>query len=607
MAVNSSISLTSLDFADYKNSLKTYLQSQPQFADYNFDASNMSVLLDILSYNTYLNAFYMNMIGSEMFLDTAQLRDSVVLRAKELNYCPRSFRGAQATVNLVVANVAGNAAILTIPAGTSFSTRAGSNSYTFSTQQNIIVNANTDGKFYCSNVTITEGTVVTDTFVVLPANALPTNTQSQQFILSNPTIDTTTLTVASVENNGANVIPYLQSTSLLDLTTNSAVYFLQGADNSRYQIIFGDNVVGRRPPDNSVVIASYLATNGQLPNGISRFTPNSTLGGSSNITVTTVAPASGGDIGEDIASIKYNAPRYYATQERCITTSDYETLLTVTYPEIEAISVYGGDVVNPPQYGKVFISLKLYNSAAVPQSEITKYTQFLSTRAPLTILPVFVEPDYTYISVKTTVKYNVNQSPLQPSDIAAFVTSAIQNYNLQHLENFGVTLLYSRLVEAIDNADPSIISNQSDFQIMKKIVPQIGISTNYTVNFNAQLSQSEPPLPMNYSSTVEPAISSSQFTYNGLQVTLADDGAGIMRLVETGGDGNVKTVQTVGTVDYTTGIVQLVGFAPSAFVGDSIRIYAELPDSMKDYTVLQNVILEIPNDEISVSVTQVRQ
>jgi hypothetical protein len=319
---NSSISLTSLDFADYKNSLKTFLSSQNQFKDYNFESSNLNVLLDLLAYNTYQNAFYMNMIGSEMFLDTAQLRDSVVLKAVELNYTPRSFRSSYAKVNLAISGVPNNPLLLTIPAGTSFTGKAGSNTYTFSTNQNLVVEASGNGVFNASNVEIYEGTPVTDTFVIKPSATV----DNQQFILSNPTIDTESLTVVSIENGGANVIPYLLSTTLLDIKETTPVYFLQGSDNSQYQIIFGDNVVGRKPLDNSVVSVSYLVTNGQLPNGIAIFSPNSTIGGGT-VTVTTVSAATGGDIAEDIESIRFNAPRYYATQERAVTTTDYETLL----------------------------------------------------------------------------------------------------------------------------------------------------------------------------------------------------------------------------------------------------------------------------------------
>ena len=593
---NTNITLTSLDFADYKNSLQTFLQSQSQFQDYNFDGSNLSVILDLLSYNTYMNAFYMNMVASEMFLDTAQQRDSVVLRAKELNYVPRSFRSSYALIDLVVADVDPSIVLLTIPSGTSFTGRAGTNNYTFSTNQTIVVQANTDGNFYASNVAIYEGTTVTDTFTVQPAS----NTNVQQFTLSNPTIDTTSLSVVSIENGGANVIPYIISTSLLDLTSKSNVYFIQGADNSQYQIIFGDNVVGRRPADQSIVAATYLVTNGQLPNGIATFTPNGTLGGSSNIAVYTVSPAQGGDIGEDINSIRYNAPRYFSTQERAVTTSDYETLLTVTYPEIQAISVYGGETTSPPQYGKVFISLKLYNFDNIPQDKVTEYSQFLTTRAPLTIIPVFIEPNYIYASVATTVKYNINQTTLQPADISTFVTSAIQTYNNQYLDNFKSTLLYSRLVEAIDVAHPSIISNQTEYSVMKKLIPTQNL-TNYTLSYN---------IPFNTEGQPGTTVNSSQFIQNGVYLTVEDTGATFNTVTQTY-TGNLiisgQPQNIVGSIDFTNGIIALNNFQVDSYVGDAIRFYCRLPENVKDVTTSQNVIFEIPNDEIVVNVQTVRQ
>ena len=598
---NSSISLTSLDFADYKNSLKTYMQSQPQFADYNFNASNLSVLLDLLSYNTYQNAYYMNMIGSEMFLDTAQLRDSVVLKAVELNYTPRSFRSSYAKVNIAVANVTNNPALLTIPSGTSFTGKAGSNSYTFSTNENIVVNAS-NGVFYANNVEIFEGSSVTDTFVITSS----VNVDKQQFILSNPTIDTKSLKVISVENNGSDAVPYVLSTTLLDIKETTPVYFLQGSDNSQYQIILGDNVVGRKPADNSVLVASYLVTNGQLPNGISVFTPNGLLNGGT-VTVQTVSAATGGDIAEDIESIRFNAPRYYATQERAVTTTDYETLLQVTYPEIQALSVYGGETTTPPQYGKVIISMKLYNFDIVPPYKVNEYTEFLKVRAPLTITPAFIEPEYTYASVTTNVKYNVNQTTLQPADISAFITSAIQNYSRNNLEDFKSTLLYSKLVYAIDNAQSTIISNDTDYKVMKKLIPSMQGNKNYQLNFKMAINSNLPPEALNHEIGDEHAVQTSKFIYNGLLVNIEDDGNGNLRIVQEQSDGLHHTlVDTgVGNVNYETGTINITNFYTSSYFGDSIRVYI-MPRN-KDNSTNENVIFEIPNDEIKVSVQIVRQ
>ena len=599
---NSSISLTSLDFADYKNSLKTFLSSQNQFKDYNFESSNLNVIMDLLAYNTYMNAYYMNMIGSEMFLDTAQLRDSVVLKAVELNYTPKSFRSAYAKVNLSISDVPNNPLLLTIPAGTSFTGKAGSNTYTFSTNQNLVVEASGNGVFNASNVEIYEGTPVTDTFVIKPS----VNVDNQQFILSNPTIDTESLTVVSIENGGANVIPYLLSTTLLDIKETTPVYFLQGSDNSQYQIIFGDNVVGRKPLDNSVVSVSYLVTNGQLPNGISIFSPNGTIGGGT-ANVATVSAATGGDIAENIESIRFNAPRQYATQERAVTTTDYETLLQVTYPEIQALSVYGGETTTPPQYGKVIISMKLYNFDIVPPYKVNEYTEFLKVRAPLTITPAFIEPEYTYASITTNVKYNVNQTTLQPADISAYVTTAIQNYSRDNLEDFKSTLLYSKLVYAIDNAQSTIISNDTDYMVMKKLIPSMQGNKNYQLNFKMAINSNLPPEALNHEIGDEHAVQTSKFIYNGLLVNIEDDGNGNLRIVQEQTDGLHHTlVDTgVGTVNYETGTINITNFYTSNYFGDSIRVYI-MPRN-KDNSTNENVIFQIPNDEIKVSVQIVRQ
>ena len=597
---NTSISLTSLDFADYKNSLKTFLQSQDRFTDYNFDGSNLSVILDLLAYNTYQNAFYMNMIGSEMFLDTAQQRDSVVLRAKELNYTPRSFRSSSANVSLTITPTDSNISLITIPKGTSFTSKAGSNNYTFSTDQMITVTSG-NGVFIANNVSIYEGTYVTDTFVVQPSS----NTDRQKFVLSNPTIDTTSLTVTGLENNGANTVSYKLASNILDLKTDSNVYFLQGSENSKFELLFGDNVVGKKPLDGSAIIVEYRSTNGQLPNGVSKFTPNGQIGGTSNVIVTTVSSASGGDIAEDIESIRRNAPRFYATQDRAVTVKDYETLFTVNYPEIQAISVYGGEDASPPQYGSVLISMKIANFDAVPTSKKTEYTTFISTRAPLTIRPVFIEPNYTYVSVNSNVKYNVNQTSLNPEDINTLVTDAIQNYNLTNLNNFKATLLYSRLVNQIDNAHASIVSNETDYVLMKKIVPSTSTQKNYTIEFNTALDDALPSQPLNHIASDRHTVYSTKFYYSGQLVSLEDDGVGKMRIVSENANGEHTTLLDIGTVDYTNGRILLNNFLTTNYVGDAIRIYV-MPKG-KDNSSNKNTILEIPNDEINVTVQIVRQ
>ncbi len=606
MANTTSVNLTSLDFADYKSSLIAYLQTQSVFQDYNFNASNINVLLDILSYNTYLNSFYLNMIGSEMFLDTATLRDSVVLKAKELNYLPKSFRSSAANVNLIISGIGTGVSLIAIPKGTSFTGKIGSNNYTFSTDTAITVTG-TGNTFYVNNITIREGTYITDTFVV---QAVAT-TDRQNFILSNPTIDTSSLTVTSLENNGSNVIPYILSSTILDVTETTPVFFLQGADNNSYQIVFGDDIIGRRPADNAVILANYRTTNGQLPNGITTFNINGTIAGSSSVIVATatdangnVIPSSGGDVGEDIESIRQYAPKFYASQDRAVTVSDYETLLKITFPEIQSIAVYGGEESVPPQYGKVFLSLKIANFDFVPDAKVTQYTNYLLTRMPVTILPVFIEPIYTYASIVSIVKYNVNVTPVSTLDIASYVTTAIQNYNLSNLNNFKSTLLYSKLLATIDAADKSVVSNETTYKLMKKLVPNVGATQNYELNFNIPLNEHFPPEPLSHQASDLHTLSSSNFIYNNQTVSLEDDGNGSIRIVREIGNQHT-TLLVVGTINYATGLVQLNTLNVGSYFGDSIRIYV-VPAAL-DNTTNQNSIFEIPNDEITVNVKAVSQ
>jgi hypothetical protein len=251
--------------------------------------------------------------------------------------------------------------------------------------------------------------------------------------------------------------------------------------------------------------------------------------------------------------------------------------------------------------------MKLFNFDAVPQNKISEYTSFLSNRAPLTITPVFVEPDYTYAAVTSTIKYNVNQTTLQPADIATFVTTAIQNYSQINLENFKATLLYSRLVEAIDNSHPSIVSNETDYTIMKKLKPSLIGQKNYTINFNIPFDQTLPPQPLVHNAKDKHAVQSSKFLYSGLNVSIEDDGLGTLRIVQEQADGQHHTLVSsgVGTVDYVNGIVTLTGFYTPQYFGDAIRFYV-LPAN-KDNSTAQNVIFEIPNDEIHLNVQIVRQ
>jgi hypothetical protein len=348
---NNSINIATLDFATIKANLKSHLKSQAIFKDFDFEGSNIAVLIELLAYNTALQSFYVNMLASESFLDSAQLRSSVISHAKELNYRPRSARSAKATISLTAEQNNNNT--LTIPKGTTFTATYNFQTYTFSTNEIKVYYTDLDEttgtyKFETDDIDIYEGFFVTETFEMDYSN------ESLRFVLSNPMIDISSLNVVSIENGGSTIINYNLSDTLLGLKSDSRSYFLQAVELEKYEILFGDDIIGRRPADGSIVTVQYRIASGSAPNGANLFSPDTdlTTDNSGRILVTTVTKAIGGDEPESVSSIKFNAPRHFQTQERAITTSDYENLLKSKFPEIDAISVYGGEQVNPPQYGK---------------------------------------------------------------------------------------------------------------------------------------------------------------------------------------------------------------------------------------------------------------
>jgi len=590
---NSSIILSSLDFDTHKNTLKAYLRSQDRFKDYDFEGSNMNVLLDILSYNTFHNAFYLNMIGNEMFLDTAQLRDSVVSHTKELNYVPKSFTSAKAVVNITVVSSNINKRSLVIPKGFTFTSPALNSNYTFTVAENITMTDytispdNIQITFTATDVVLYEGYYVTDTYTVSYQNP-------QRYLISNQTVDTSSIGVLVHEDAGATTYTYTNAPSLFDLTSTSTVFFIQAAENSAYEIEFGDGISGRAPKNNSVISIEYRITTGELPNGCNQFYPDGSIDGETNIQITCTSVAAGGSVSESLDSIKFNAPRHFTTQERAITTGDYETLLKLNFPEVNAVTAYGGETLNPPQYGMVFVAVDLVDMDGLPDIKKTEYYNFLKPRSPVSIQPVFVEPDYTYIGITSKIKYNVNVTSLSGNDIQSIVSSAILQYAQTYLNNFNKTFRYSKLVESIDASQVSIVSNETDFRIIKSITPITGNFETFDVNYNIELS-------IQYNAGKSFAVTSTSVIYSGQQCIIQDDGAGVLNLVSTY---NNQIVTNVGTIDYTKGLLQFSNLKLDSYFGPSIKLYATSKD--KDVSTINNVILNIIQEDISLTVEAVR-
>ena len=600
---NTSINLVGLDFDTIKGNLVSYLKrSDSPFKDVNFDGSNISQLIDVLSYNTYLNSYYLNMVGSEMFLDTAQLRDTIVSHAKELNYVPRSFNSSsvQISFDIYPSTVLDS---LLIPKGTSFTTKLGSNNYSFSTQDNLVFNSNANNVVKVTNLNIYEGSYVTESFVFDSSNT------AQRFVLSNPTIDTQSLSVRILEDNGANTVSYSRSTSFLGIGANSQVYFLQAAENSQYELVFGDNVIGRKPKSGSVVVAEYRVCNGQLPNGSVVFDLDGPIQGQANISQITVAfPASGGSVSETNESIKYNAPRAYQNQERAVTTSDYENLLNQNFPEIQAISAYGGEEADPPQYGKVYIAVDIENADGTPETIKRKFYDFIKVRSPLSIDPVIIDPDFLFVDVSTNVSYNINTTTLKDNDIRSLVLNTISQYNISTLSNFKSTLRYSKFIKAIDDTHPSILGNDTRIMPYKSLQPTPNSTFTASIKFGFQLTRVE--LPSHEGASLVDAayerlnVWSTPFIYDNATAFVEDDGYGNLFVVSTQ-QGIHKRLFTIGTVDYMSGSISIFNLRVDEYSGSQVKLYAR-PESY-DVSSQKNVILSIRDNDITVTTTRVRE
>ena len=594
---NSSINLVGLDFDVIKDDFKSYLKSQDQFRDYDFDGSNMSVLLDILAYNTYKNAFYLNMAISESFLDSSQLEASVLSHAKELNYLPRSSRSSRCKVR-VDFQASGDTQPYIIEKGSSFTGIIKNESFVFTVPETLTVSSTNTSFSY--ETFLYEGIYLKDAYIV------DSNISEQRFILTNKNVDTNSLTVTVYEDGSDVGENYTNSTTLLGLNSLSKIYFLQASDLGNYEVIFGDNILGKKPKNNARIVLDYRISNGERADGVKELSINfDPTNGDVLETpeITVLENAIGGMKKESLDSIKYYAPRHFQVQERAITTSDYEIILKTQFPEINTLAVYGGEEVDPPRYGKVFIAIDVSNVDGIPENKKDEYYSFIKARSPLSIDPIIIEPIFTYLSINSKVRYNINISKSTPDRLKSLVTQSILDYNELYLDDFNSTLRSSKLNYAIDSTDSSIVSNITEIQIYKKIIPLLGVSQNIDINLNVPLTDDLPELSDNHPLLDRHTISSSSFKYNNTDVTLEDNGSGIIRIVQTIGDLH-KKLRDVGTVNYKTGFIQLTNFNVDNYQGNALKIYAKPKDN--DISVSKNTILTTEPSEINIDIEAVR-
>lgn len=586
---------TNLNFTEIKEDLKNFLKSQARFKDYDFEGSNMSVVLDILAYNTLHNNVYNNMVLSEMFMDSAQTKNAILSHAKELNYLPQSRRSAQATVR-VRFTPAQKPSFITVPRNTVFTAKCGAKNYDFVASEATTI-TEVNGK-YQADITILEGKVITEYFVVAAKNG--------RYRISNDSIDTSSIRLRVAKSQQAMDLgrfdEYLVLDSLHGATPDGKVFYLQPTENDCYQIEFGRGQFGYEPPVGSVIAVEYRVTMGSDANGAKDFVLRDMIENYPSV-VTTVERAEGGSDRESLESIRFFAPKALQIQDRAVTERDYEILLKQKFPEIQAVSVYGGEEASPPQYGRVIIAVDVKNANGVSDALKEKYRTFLKDRTPLSIEPVVVNPKFMYVSVETTVTYDNRATELSEANIRQLVKSKILAHSVANLNNFRTTIRKSRLTRDIDNAHSSIASNDTLLRAVCEVVPFENKVLNSYINFGNRIIK-EPVVNTNsYDSNRVPGIVSTAFVYRGRSCFIRDDGNGRLQIV-TSSNGKVTVISAdIGEINYETGLVRIKSFAVSGYSGSSIRLYGNTYSA--DFTSPKDRILAIREQDINITVKTV--
>ena len=583
------LEISELDFDGIKANLKTFLSQQNEFTDYDFEGSGMSTLLDVLAYNTHYLGYNANMLANEMYLDSADLRSSVVSLAKQVGYTPTSCTSSTATIDVLVSPASG--ASLTMSRGTKFSTTVDGQSYSFVNNADVSITP-TDGVYKFSNLKIHEGSYLNYKYTV------STSDIDQRFIIPNDSVDTTTLTVKIQESSSdATTNTYTLASGITGLDSTSKVYFLQEVEGGRFEIYFGDGVLGKAVADGNIVILDYINTNRDAPNGATSFTLSGTVGGFSNATITTISNAAGGTGLESIASIKYNAPRDYSAQDRAVTAEDYKTLVKSLYANAQAVQVYGGEDAETPDYGKVYISIKAKSGSNLTVATKESLVTSLKSYAVASVTPVIIDPETTYITLVVNFKYDSGKTTKDVTTLQTNVLTKVASYNNDELEDFAGMFRYSKLTEAVNAADTSILSNITTVKMYKYITPTLNSGLKYTLNFNNALYNPH----SGHNSTGGGIISSTGFKVNNddslNEHFLDDNGAGVLRLYYLSGTARVYTDSTYGTIDYATGEVILTSAHVTSIsnvdgaTSTQIRVFAT--PSSNDIVPVRNQVLSI--------------
>jgi hypothetical protein len=569
---------TELDFEDIKSNLKTYMKNQTEFSDYNFEGSGLSTLIDLLAYNTHYLAMNANMALNEAFLDSASLRSSVVSHAKTLGYTPRSARAPVAYLDVVINESGVNTA--TINKGTKFTSQVDGTSYSFVTNDTYTATAQ-DSIVRFSNLPVYEGSLVTAKYTV------DNNNIDKRYIITDNRADTSTLRVrVQTSSTDSTTRTYALATDITQSGSSAEVYFIQEVEDGKFEVYFGDGVIGKKPDDGNIIILEYIVTNKEKANGASRFS-GTTVGGYTNFTISTLVQAGGGAEPESIQSIKYNAPLDFASQGRAVTTDDYKLLVPQVYPATKAVQVWGGEDNDPPRYGQVYISIKTNSGVNLTANQKNTVEGLLSKYNIASIRPTIVDPEVTKVILTTTVKYDAKNTTKLSNEIETDVRNAMTTYNNSDLQNFDGIFRFSKLSRVIDAADPSILSNITSLKIEKEFTPRLNTFAQYILTFSNRF--------YNPHDDHTPIVSSTGFkVYNNDNTLYFDDFAGKLRTYYlVGGTTRTYVDEDAGIVDYVKGEITVTSLNISETSNADGTIHIQVIPNSNDIVPVRNQLVEI--------------
>ena len=573
-----------LDFEQIKNNLKIFLKSQEEFSDYNFEGSGMAVLIDLLAYNTHYNGMLAHMLANENFIDTAIKRESVVSIAKALGYTPRSYLSSEAKITLTVtSDPAFVGTNLTLDRDVSFTTQMDGASYTFFPQEDVTVAAEIiDGvkKFVFTDLKIKEGSRVVNRFTVSQGKP------QGPYVIPNENADVSTLRVRIQESlSDITITTWNKVDTMLDVKGDSRVYWVEEGIDGLNQLRFGDGVLGQKLKTDNIIIIDYLAGKGVTPNGAKTFNCTGVLtGGAESFSITTGSVASGGSYAETVDEIRFNAPRFNATRDRAVTEQDYKSLILQSNPNIQSVSVWGGEKNDPPMYGKVFISLNpVAGQIITEQDKDTIKNTIIDPKTPVAIIPEFVDPEFTYIQLEVTSVYNPKETVLTKGQVEAAILIEIENYFNNSLNRLNKSFYYSRLHDRIKEGVSSLISTNIQLGLQKRIKPDLNKDYNYTLMFNQKLQPRELTstfFDVTIAGTTQKAI--LQDVPNSDVKAPSYNGSGVINAITPTGD----YLGQVGTIDYDSGKISIPKMYVTKLYGTEtvLRVTVKPHDSVKDIT-----------------------